>query len=46
MSLRADLTYPPEAEAFREEIRRWLEENLPGGRDGQGHPHGGAERRL
>jgi alkylation response protein AidB-like acyl-CoA dehydrogenase len=26
-----DLTYPPEAEAFRVEIRRWLEENLPDG---------------
>ena len=26
-----DLTYPPEAEAFRVEIRRWLEENLPEG---------------
>ena len=24
-----DLTYPPEAEAFRKEIRGWLEENLP-----------------
>jgi alkylation response protein AidB-like acyl-CoA dehydrogenase len=26
-----DLTYPPEAESFRKEIRTWLEENLPGG---------------
>ena len=26
-----DLTYPPEAEAFRDEIRAWLEENLPEG---------------
>src|SRR5215207_11335542 len=26
-----DLTYPPEAEAFRKEIRTWLEENLPRG---------------
>jgi len=26
-----DLTYPPEAEEFRVEIRRWLEEHLPQG---------------
>jgi alkylation response protein AidB-like acyl-CoA dehydrogenase len=26
-----DLTYPPEAEEFRKEIRGWLEENLPDG---------------
>jgi alkylation response protein AidB-like acyl-CoA dehydrogenase len=26
-----DLTYPPEAEAFRTEIRAWLEANLPSG---------------
>ncbi len=26
-----DLDYPPEAEAFRQEIRDWLEENLPEG---------------
>ena len=26
-----DLTYPPEAERFRAEIRAWLEENLPEG---------------
>ena len=26
-----DLTYPPEAEEFRVEIRAWLEENLPAG---------------
>jgi hypothetical protein len=30
-----DLTYPPEAEEFRTEIRAWLEENLP---DGWGTP--------
>ncbi len=26
-----DLTYPPESEAFRSQIRAWLEENLPDG---------------
>jgi len=26
-----DLTYPPEAEAFRLEVRGWLEEHLPAG---------------
>ncbi len=26
-----DLTYPPDAESFRTEIRAWLEENLPEG---------------
>ncbi|HXA33324.1 MAG TPA: acyl-CoA dehydrogenase family protein [Acidimicrobiales bacterium] len=30
-----DLTYPPEAETFRSEIRSWLEDNLP---DGWGTP--------
>jgi hypothetical protein len=26
-----DLSYPPEAEQFRKEIRAWLEEHLPTG---------------
>ena len=26
-----DLSYPPEAETFRAEIRTWLEDNLPAG---------------
>ena len=26
-----DLTYPPEAESFRSDVRAWLEENLPKG---------------
>ncbi|MDG2263358.1 MAG: acyl-CoA dehydrogenase family protein, partial [Actinomycetota bacterium] len=26
-----DLTYPPEAEAFRADVRAWLTENLPEG---------------
>jgi alkylation response protein AidB-like acyl-CoA dehydrogenase len=30
-----DLTYPPEAEEFRVEIKQWLKENLP---EGWGHP--------
>ena len=32
---RMDLTYPPEAEAFRAEIAGWLKDNLP---DGWGNP--------
>ncbi len=31
MSPHVDLTYPPEAGAFRKEIRRWLADNLPEG---------------
>src|SRR5262245_801124 len=30
-ALGMDLTYPPEAETFRKEIRAWLEANLPDG---------------
>ena len=26
-----DLTYPPEAEVLRTEVRSWLEDNLPEG---------------
>jgi alkylation response protein AidB-like acyl-CoA dehydrogenase len=39
-----DLTYPPEAEEFRKEIRRWLEENLPPGWFEPGYELKGAER--
>jgi alkylation response protein AidB-like acyl-CoA dehydrogenase len=39
-----DLTYPPEAEAFRAEIRAWLEENLPDGWFDEGFELQGAER--
>jgi alkylation response protein AidB-like acyl-CoA dehydrogenase len=40
-----DLTYPPEAEAFRAEIRQWLEDNLPEGWGTPEKPMGRAERR-
>lgn len=30
-----DLTYPPEAEAFRAEVRTWMAENLRPGREGE-----------
>ncbi|MFZ6005744.1 MAG: acyl-CoA dehydrogenase family protein [Actinomycetota bacterium] len=39
-----DLTYPPEAETFRVEIRRWLEENLPAGWFDEGFEMTPAER--
>src|SRR3954462_77097 len=39
-----DLTYPPEAEAFRQEIRTWLEESLPDGWFDEGFELRGEER--
>jgi alkylation response protein AidB-like acyl-CoA dehydrogenase len=39
-----DLTYPPEAETFRKEIRAWLEENLPEGWFDEGFQLRGAQR--
>jgi len=39
-----DLTYPPEAEEFRVEIRTWLEENLPEGWFDEGFQMSDAER--
>ncbi len=39
-----ELTYTPEAEAFRVEIRRWLEENLPTGWFDEGFELTGEER--
>jgi alkylation response protein AidB-like acyl-CoA dehydrogenase len=39
-----DLTYPLEAEAFRAEIRAWLEENLPAGWGTPGFELGAEER--
>src|SRR3954453_2335770 len=39
-----DLTYPPEAEEFRKEIRAWLEENLPAGWFDRGFELKGEER--
>ncbi len=41
-----DLTYPPEAERFRAEIRRWLEENLPEGWGTPGFSMTPGERRA
>ncbi|MCU1452381.1 MAG: putative acyl-CoA dehydrogenase [Acidimicrobiales bacterium] len=41
-----DLTYPPEAEAFRKEIRAWLEENLPEGWFEPGFELGAEEKKA
>ena len=41
-----ELSYPPEAEAFRKEIRSWLEENLPDGWFDPGVELSAAERRA
>ena len=40
-----DLTYPPDAEEFRGEIRAWLEENLPPGWFDEGFEMTSEERR-
>src|ERR1700704_6967963 len=40
-----DLSYPPEAEEFRKEIRAWLEENLPEGWFDDGFEMTSEERR-
>src|SRR5580700_6502652 len=39
-----DLTYPPEAEEFRVEVRSWLEENLPPGWGSPGYSMTADER--
>ncbi|MHB1987635.1 MAG: acyl-CoA dehydrogenase family protein [Acidimicrobiales bacterium] len=39
-----DLAYPPQAEAFRLEVRTWLEENLPAHWGEAGHPMTAEER--
>jgi alkylation response protein AidB-like acyl-CoA dehydrogenase len=38
-----DFSYPVEAEAFRKEVRAWLEANLPADRAGDGHGGASAE---
>ncbi|MBI2709362.1 MAG: acyl-CoA dehydrogenase family protein [Actinobacteria bacterium] len=40
-----DLTYPPEAEQFRKEVRAWLEQNLPHGWFDEGFEMSPDERR-
>lgn len=40
-----DLTYPPEAEKFRGEIRAWLKENLPNGWFDEGFEMDSAQRK-
>lgn len=40
-----DLTYPPETEPFRKEVRAWLEENLPQGWFDDGFVLEGEERK-
>jgi alkylation response protein AidB-like acyl-CoA dehydrogenase len=39
-----DLSYPPEAEAFRAEVRSWLEENLPESWEEKSHSMTAEER--
>jgi alkylation response protein AidB-like acyl-CoA dehydrogenase len=41
-----DLTYPPEADAFRQEIRSWLEEHLPDGWFDDGYEQTADERKA
>jgi alkylation response protein AidB-like acyl-CoA dehydrogenase len=41
-----DLEYPPEAEAFRSDIRRWLDDNLPEGWGDPGFSMTAGERRT
>jgi alkylation response protein AidB-like acyl-CoA dehydrogenase len=41
-----DLSYPPDAEQFRKEIRSWLEDNLPDGWFDEGFELSAAERKA